>query len=142
RHDGGAAGPGSATLTGRDEHHVGALEDLLDLGPVLLGGTAADLGIRAGSQPSSGLPPDIKLYVSFRHEERLRIRVHGDELDALEARVDHAVHRVHAPPADADDLDHGEVVLGRLHSPSPPSWGPKAQLPGDVPASSDRRAPA
>ena len=31
RHDRSAAGPGAAALAGGDEHHVGALEDLLDL---------------------------------------------------------------------------------------------------------------
>ena len=35
-HDGCATGPGAATLAGGDEHHVGALEDLLDLVAVLL----------------------------------------------------------------------------------------------------------
>ena len=44
---GARAGAGAAALAGGDEHHVGALEDLLDLVAVLLGGLAADLGVAA-----------------------------------------------------------------------------------------------
>ena len=40
-------GPGAAALAGGDEDHVGALEGLFDLGPVLLGRLAADLGVAA-----------------------------------------------------------------------------------------------
>ncbi len=46
-HDRGAAGSGAAALAGGDEHHVGALEDLLDLLAVLLGGGPAHLGVAA-----------------------------------------------------------------------------------------------
>ena len=42
-----AAGAGAAALAGGDEDHVGPLEDLLDLLAVILGGLAADLGVRA-----------------------------------------------------------------------------------------------
>ena len=45
-HDRGAAGTGAAALTRGDEHHVGALEDLLDLVAVVVCGLAPDLGIR------------------------------------------------------------------------------------------------
>jgi hypothetical protein len=44
------AGAGAAALAGGDEHHVGAAEDLLDLGADVLGGLAADLGVRAGAE--------------------------------------------------------------------------------------------
>jgi len=50
---------------------------------------------------------DMDLHVGVAHEERLRVRVHGDELDACKACVDHAVDGVRAAAADADDLDHG-----------------------------------
>ena len=49
-HDRGAAGAGAAALAGGDEDHVGALEHLLDLVAVLLGGLAADLGVAAGAE--------------------------------------------------------------------------------------------
>ena len=44
-HHGGGAGAGAATFPRRDEHHVGALERLFDLTPVLLGRLSADLGV-------------------------------------------------------------------------------------------------
>ena len=47
-------------------------------------------------------------------EERLRIGVDRDELDPGEAGVDHAVDRVRAAAADADDLDHSQVVTGAI----------------------------
>ena len=45
-----ATGAGAAALAGRHEDHVGALEDLLDLLGVVLGGLAADLRVGAGAE--------------------------------------------------------------------------------------------
>ena len=39
--------------------------------------------------------------------QRLQVGVDGEELDALDLRLDHAVDGVHAGAADADDADHG-----------------------------------
>ena len=113
--EGGTTGPGAAALAGGDEDHVGALQDLLDLFPMLVGRVAADLGIGSGAQAASGLAPDVHLHFRVGHQQGLRVGVHGDELDAPEACLDHPVHRVHSTAADADDLDDGEVILGRLH---------------------------
>ena len=55
--------------------------------------------------------PDVELDVGVAHEQRLRIGVDGDELDALQTGVDHAVDGVDAATTDADDLDDGEIVL-------------------------------
>ena len=53
------------------------------------------------------------IFTSASHiSERLRVGVDGDELDPGQAGVDHAVDGVRAAAADADDLDHGEVVAG------------------------------
>ena len=118
RDDRRAAGAGAAALAGGDEHHVGALEHLFDLLGVVLGGPAADLGIRAGAEPAGELAADVELDVGVAHQQRLRVGVDRDELDALEPDVDHAVDGVDAAAADADDLDHGEVVLRSRHVPS------------------------
>ena len=114
-HDGCAAGAGAAALAGRDEDHVGALEDLLDLLGVVLGGLAADLGVGAGAEAAGELAADVELDVGVAHEQRLRVGVDGDELHALEADLDHPVHGVDAATADADDLDHCQVVLWGCH---------------------------
>ena len=106
-----AAGAGAAALAGGDEDHVGALEHLLDLLAVLLGGLATDLGVAAGAEAAGELAADVELHVGVAHQQRLRVGVDGDELDALQAGVDHAVDGVDAAAADADDLDDRQVVL-------------------------------
>src|SRR4029079_955571 len=47
---GSGAGAGAAALAGRDEHHVGALERLLQLVATLGCGLEPDGGIRAGAE--------------------------------------------------------------------------------------------
>ena len=89
-----AAGAGAAALARGDEHHVGALEHLFDLLAVLLGGLAADLGVGAGAEPAGELTTDVELHVGVAHEQRLRVGVDRDELDALQPGVDHAVDGV------------------------------------------------
>jgi hypothetical protein len=44
----------------------------------------------------------------------LGVRIDRDELDAREAGVHHPVDGIRAAAADADDLDHREVVPGRF----------------------------
>src|SRR5690606_4187621 len=110
-HHGGSTRTGAAALAGGDEDHVGALQHLLDLLAVLLGGLATDLGVGAGAEAAGELAPDVELHVGVAHEQRLRVGVDGDELDALQTGVDHAVDGVHATAADADDLDDREGVL-------------------------------
>ena len=78
---------------------------------MLLGGLATDLGIGAGAEPARELATDVELHVGVGQQQRLRVGVDRDELDALQAGVDHAVDRVAATAADTDDLDHREVVL-------------------------------
>ena len=118
-HDGRATGAGAAALAGRHEHHVGALEHLLDLLEVVLGRLLADLGVGARTQAAGQLTPDVELDVGIAHQQRLRVGVDGDELHALEADLDHAVDGVDATAADADDLDHCQVVLRSRHGRRP-----------------------
>ena len=88
-------------------------------------------GSEPGAEAPRGLPADVELHLRVGHEQRLGVGVDGDELDAPEACLDHPVHRVHAAATDADDLDHGEVVLGSIHllaflrtpGPGPVTWG-------------------
>ena len=77
-------------------------------------GRAADVRVGAGAEPARRLRADVDLHVGVAHQERLRVGVHRDELDAGQARVDHPVDGVRAAAADADDLDHGEVVAGAV----------------------------
>lgn len=113
RHDRCCTGAGATALAGGHEDHVGAGQRLLDLLRVILGRTSADLGVGAGAEPARELAPDIELHVGVAQQQRLRIGVDGDELDAAQAELDHSVDGVDAAAADADDLDHREIVLVR-----------------------------
>jgi hypothetical protein len=72
----------------------------------------ADLGVGAGAEPAGELAADVELDVGVAHQQSLGVGVDRDELDALEADLDHPVDGVDTAAADADDLDDGEVVLG------------------------------
>src|SRR2546421_111335 len=56
---GRTAGAGAAALAGRDEDHVGALQDLLDLVTVLLGSLAPHFGVRPGAKASGQVAADV-----------------------------------------------------------------------------------
>ena len=65
-------------------------------------------------EPAGQLPPDVELQVGVAHEQRLRVRVGGDELDVAQPGVDHAVDGVHSAAAHSNHLDDCQVVaLGR-----------------------------
>ena len=106
------AGAGAAALARGHEDHVRALERLLDLVAALVGRAVADVRARARAEAARELVADLKLDVGVAHLQRLGVRVDRDELDALQARVDHAVHGVGATAADADDLDDSQVATG------------------------------
>jgi hypothetical protein len=103
-------GAGATALAGGDEDHVGALQRLLQIVAALVRGRVADLRVRAGAKAARQLGADLQLHVGVRHLQRLSVGVHRNELDTLQARVDHAVHGVRAAAADADDLDDGQVA--------------------------------
>ena len=79
----------------------------------------ADVGLRAGAEPAGQLAADVELHVGVGHQQGLRVGVHRDELDALEADLDHPVHGVDAAAADADDLDDRQVVVRCCHGVAP-----------------------
>ncbi len=108
-HDRRAAGARAAAFAGGDEHEVGAAQRGLELVARDLHGFAPDVGVRPAAETVRDLLPDVDLDVGVAHAELLHVGVDGDELDALDARVDHAVDRVRARAADADDLDGRHV---------------------------------
>ena len=76
-------------------------------------------GSAPGAEPAGELAADVELHVGVAHEQRLRVGVDGDELDALEPDLDHPVDGVDAAAADADDLDDRDVVLRCRHGIRP-----------------------
>ena len=95
-----AARAGAAALARGDEHHVGALQRLLDVVAGLGRGAEADVRVRAGSETAREVVPDVELDVGVAHLERLGVRVDGDELDAGEPCIDHSVDGVRATATD------------------------------------------
>ena len=91
---------------------------------MVLCGLAADGRIGARAQPPGQVAPDIELDVRVGHEQRLGVGVHGDELDATQVGLDHAVDGVDATAADPDDLDLCLVVLCVVHSHALDHWRP------------------
>ena len=104
------AGAGPAAEPGGDEDHVRVDERLGDLLGVLFGGALADRRVAAGAEAAGDLVADPDLVRRVRLEQRLRVRVAGDELDAHHLGPDHPVDGVAAAAADADDADQREVL--------------------------------
>ena len=104
------AGAGAAAQAGGDEDHVRVLERLGDLLGVLLGRPRADRRVAAGTEAARDLVADPDLVRRVGLEERLGVRVAGDELDAHHLGPDHPVDGVAPAAADADDADQREVL--------------------------------
>ena len=104
---GAAPVPVPPPAPGGDEDHVRALEQRLDAVVLLHRRLAPEIGVRAGAQPAGDLRADVQGDVGRRLLQRLQVGVDGDELDALDLGLDHAVDGVDAGPADADDAQHG-----------------------------------
>src|SRR5207248_3866474 len=83
------------------------LEQRLDAVVVLHRRLAADVGVRARAEAFGQLASDVQRHVRRRLLQRLQVRVDGEELDALDLSLDHAVDGVDAGAADADYADHG-----------------------------------
>jgi hypothetical protein len=84
--------------------------DLCDLVAAFLGCLSADLGVRAGTQAARKILADMNGLVCIGHQQRLVVGVDGDELNALDAGLDHAVDCICAAAADTHDADEGVVV--------------------------------
>ena len=76
------AGARSATLTGRDEHHVGPLQGLLQFIAAFQCRLLPDSRVGTCAQAPGDLRPDVNPHIGVAHQQRLRIRVDGDELDS------------------------------------------------------------
>ena len=96
------AGARAAAHAGGDEQHVGAGDGRLDLLDRFLGRGAAHFRLAAGAQALATQLDDLG---RARAVQRLGVGVRADELDALDAFVEHVLDGVAAAAAHADDLD-------------------------------------
>ena len=115
RHDGRPARAGATAFSRRHEDHVGARERLFDLFGVVFGRATTHFGVGPRTETAGELTAHVELDVGIAHQQSLGVGVDRDELDTAQPQLDHAVDGVDAATADADDLDHGEVVLVRGH---------------------------
>ena len=88
------------------------------LSAILFGGPLADRRVTAGAEAARDLVADADLVRRVGLEQRLGVRVAGDELDAHHLGPDHPVDRIAAATADADDADEGEVLGVGTQRPS------------------------
>ena len=70
----------------------------------LLRSVAAQLGVAAAPQAARDLGADLQLVGRAVVRQRLRVGVDGPEIHVLQVGLDHAVERVAAAAAHADDL--------------------------------------
>jgi len=103
--DGRGAGPGAAAQPGRDEDHVGALEDAGDLLAIFLRRPPPYLGVRAGAEAVGQTGAELELHGGRRGAKSLDVGIGDDELDPREPGGHHPAHGVAAAAAEADDLD-------------------------------------
>ena len=118
RHDRAGAGTGAAAFATGDEHHVGSLKRLFDIGLMILRclGTLLRVGTCAEATAGSIVQRDFDICVGT--QQILRISVDRNEFDVLKTFSNHAIDGVAAGSTDTDDLDVGLVVeivsLGNL----------------------------
>ncbi len=108
--DGGCAGAGPTAEAGGHEDHIRALDLVVDLLLTFEGGLLADLRERARAAALRFLLAHQDLAVGLDVDEMLDIGVGRDELRALNALLVHAVDRVAAAAAAADDRNVGLQV--------------------------------
>ena len=98
-------GAGAAAHAGGDEHHVRAVQVVDQLVDRLLGGGAADLGLRAGAEALGDGDAHLHLALGLRRHEGLAVGVGDDELAAEQAGADHVVDGIAAGAAHAEHRD-------------------------------------
>jgi hypothetical protein len=99
RDDRRAAGAGAAALARGDEHHVGAAQQFLDVVLGVLRGPAPDLGVGASAETagSESRPTSSLTSASLINSAWASVLI-GDELNALEALLDHRLTAFTPPP--------------------------------------------
>ncbi len=107
------AGAGATTHAGRDEHHVRALDDVLQPLHVFQRGFSAAFRIRTSTEAAGHVLTNRDLLGCRVGVQRLRVGVDRDELDAFESKVNHRVDGVAARAANTDDFDT-RLVSARL----------------------------
>ena len=108
RDERGGPGTGAAAHARGDEHHVGAGQRGKNFFTAFFRRHGATIRVATGSQAAPGTGgPQRHLHVGLALGKTLAIRVHGDELHAGDAALEHAVDGVAARAAHAHHFDVG-----------------------------------
>ena len=86
---------------------------MLDLVVALLRRLLPDVRLGAGAEPLREVAADVDLRLGVGDPQLLQVGVDGDEVDLVDAGVDHPVDGVEPCAADTDDLNLGEVRAER-----------------------------
>jgi len=107
---GAAPVPGTAAHASRDENHVCAFKKLGQVVGRFFRRLAADLRVTRRTQAPRQLFADTDPGDGLGEQQCLYVRVDGDEIHALNTILDHAIDRVAATSAYADNLDTGRSI--------------------------------
>ena len=111
RHDRRRARSRAATHAGRDEQHVGTFDDLVNPVAIFHCGLAAYFGIGAGAESLGDIAADLQRRADAGALQRLGVRVGTDEVDTLDAGIDHVSHGIATAATDTDDLDDSALAV-------------------------------
>ena len=79
----------------------------------------ADLRLALALTALGQLLADLDLGAGLREVQRLHIRVYRNKFNALHAALDHAVYRIAAAAADADDFDTNYIIRDSFQNSKP-----------------------
>ncbi len=108
---GGASGAGAAAESGGDEHHVRALNRVVNLLLTFEGGLLADLRERPRTAAARLLFSHQNLRIRLDLDEVLNVRVRGDQRRPVNSLFGHSIDRVSTATATPDDGDVGLEFL-------------------------------
>ena len=86
---------------------------------MFLGSLSTDVGIAPCAKTAREIASDVELDIRVGHQQSLGVSIHRDELDTFEAGIDHAVDGITAAAANANNFDHGEIILWCCHQDPP-----------------------
>jgi hypothetical protein len=87
---------------------------LLNFVAVRFGSLTTDFRVAAGSETAGELATDVNLETRVAHDQRLRIGVDCDEVDATQTGVNHSIDGIDSTTADTDNLDDGDRRVLRV----------------------------
>ena len=115
RHDGCSARSGATAHAGSHKHHICPCQCLFDLIQGFLGRACADLRVGTGAKAAGDLFADDHLNGGIGFTQSLTVGVDSHKLHTADICRDHAIHRIVAAAAHADDANYHaalKIIIG------------------------------